>query len=232
MFRVYWPVLPLSVVAIIIAGCSAGVVPSGAENSGSASEVAAKAINVAANVGGESGYGGTMMNGYSEHMPENIGFDSRGDLASSGLGMTVHLSNQSQTEGTFHLNYFASHMGFDELSEDVIVAAGEDMTVSLPCVEIIGLGPLDEPGQAGCHLADGEAIPNTMAVPGFLGQDFECGQVYECILSPDVDDLDGDGDTEELIIISDAMEFHMTDGGPTGHMHGNTAAMMGPHMGF
>jgi hypothetical protein len=70
-----------------------------------------------------------------------------------------------------------------------------------------------------------------MAVPGFLGQDFICEGVFECVLTPDVDDLDVDGDTEELIIISGAMEFHMTDGGPGGHMHESRSGMMGSHMG-
>ncbi len=44
-------------------------------------------------------------------------------------------------------------------------------------------------------------------------------------------DLDGDGDTEELILISGVMEFHMTSGGPRGHMHGGDAGVMGPDMG-
>ncbi len=44
-------------------------------------------------------------------------------------------------------------------------------------------------------------------------------------------DLDGDGDTEELIIISDAMEFRMMNGGPTGHRHGPGPGMGGSHIG-
>ena len=70
-----------------------------------------------------------------------------------------------------------------------------------------------------------------MAVPGFLGEDFTCGGIYGCVLEQDVNDLDGDGDTEELIILSDAMTFHMMNGGPTGHRHGTGPGMMGSHMG-
>ena len=161
-----------------------------------------------------------------------MGFGSEADLAASSGGMTVRLSNQSDEDGTFHLSYFASHMGFDELLQDVDVAAGDIVAIELPCAEIVGLGPLGEPGEPGFHLANGEVIDNIMAVPGFLGQDFACGGVYECLLAPDVDDLDGDGDVEELIIVSDALQLHMLNGGPTGHMHGADTGMMGSHMGF
>jgi hypothetical protein len=117
-------------------------------------------------------------------------------------------------------------MGVEDQMMDVEVPAGEEVTFEIPCSDIAGIGPVNEPG---CRLADGEAVDYMMAVPGFLGQDFTCDGVYEYVLTPDVDDLDGD--TEELIIISDAMEFHMTSGGPTGHMHGNGSGIMGSHIG-
>jgi len=145
--------------------------------------------------------------------------------------MMVRVRNESDRDGTFHLSYFASHMGLDDQLMDVEVGAGQEVVVEIPCPEIVGMGSLETPGDTGCHLADGEAVDNVMTVPGFLGQDFTCDGVYECVLTADVDDLDGDGDTEELIILSDAMEFHMMNGGPTGHMHGGGFGMMGPHMG-
>ena len=37
---------------------------------------------------------------------------------------------------------------------------------------------------------------------------------------------------EELIIVSDAMDFHMMNGGPMGHAHGSGPGMMGSHMGM
>ena len=87
-------------------------------------------------------------------------------------------------------------------------------------------------GDRGFDEADGQAVDNMMAVPGFLGQDFTCGGTYSCVLTQDVDDLDGDGDTEELVIVSDAMDFHMMNGGPMGHAHGGGPGMMGSHMGM
>ncbi len=222
----------LTVVTALIAGCPLGVVAPDGTADADVSDVASKAVEVAANVGGESGFGGAMMTGYTDHMPFQMGFSSDADLAEAAGGVTIRLNNQSDVNGTFHLSYFASHMGLDDLSQDVDVSAGDNVTVELPCAEIVGLGPLAEPGEPGCHLATGDAIANTMAVPGFLGQDFACGGVYECFLTPDVDDLDEDGDTEELILFSEAMEFHLMNGGPTGHTHGTDSGMMGPHMGF
>jgi len=69
-----------------------------------------------------------------------------------------------------------------------------------------------------------------MTVPAFLGLDYECEDTYRFTLTPDVDDLDGDGDTTELIVQSDALGLHMMNGGPFGHMHGGGMGMMGPHM--
>ncbi len=221
-----------AVVVILGTGCPlAGDAP-GVGDSSAVSDVAARALEVAAEVGGRDGYGGSLMEGYVGHMPSQIGFHDQTDLATGTGDMVVRLRNGSDQAGTFHLSYFASYTGLDDQMMDVEVGAGEEITVEIPCSEIVGMGPLDMPGETGCHLADGEAVDNMMAVPGFLGQDFTCGGVYECVLTPDVDDLDGDGDTEELIMLSDAMEFHMMDGGPTGHTHGAGAGMTDSHMGL
>ncbi len=221
----------ITAIMMLSAGCMTGIVGPGDGDSRAVSEVAGKALDVAAQIGSADGFGGSLMEGYIDHMPDQMGFQSAGDLAPETAAMMVRLRNESDEDGTFHLSYVASHMGLDVQSMDVEVGAGEEVTVEIPCSEIVGVGSLDTPGAPGGHLADGEAVDNMMAVPGFLGQDFTCEGVYECVLTPDVDDLDGDGDTEELILISDGMELHMRNGGPTGHMHGTDSDMMGPHMG-
>lgn len=230
MVRTLGGMFGLAVVSALIAGCPNSVVSPGETDSAALSAVTSKAVEVAASVGTASGFGGVVMTGYAEHMPFQLGFGSEADLASAASAMTVRLTNQSDADGTFHLSYFASHMGFDDFSQDINVSAGDDVTIELPCAEILGLGPLAGPGEAGCHLANGEAIANTMAVPGFLGQDFACGGVYEYLLTPDIDDLDGDGDSEELILLSEAMDFHLSNGGPMGHMHGDGFDVMSGHM--
>jgi len=220
------------VVVTFVTGCPlAGVAP-GVGDSSAVQNVAARAIDVAAHVGGSDGYGGSLMDGYADHMPSQMGFYGQTDLATGTGDMMVRLRNNSDQGCTFHLSYFASQTGLDDHMMDVEVAAGEEITVEIPCSEIVGIGPLDRPRETGCHLADGEAVDNVMAVPGFLGQDFTCDIGYECVLTPDVDDLDGDGDTEELIILSNAMEWHLMNGGPTGHRHGSGLGMMGSHMGM
>lgn len=221
----------LTVIAVMGSGCMNGMAPPGGGDSTGVSDLAAKALDVAQGVGGDNGFGGSLMDGYVAHMPGNMGFYDRDDLASEISNMMVLVRNESDQDGTFHVSYIASHMGLEDQMLDVAVLAGEEVLVEIPCAEIVGIGPLGEPGATGFHFADGETVDNMMAVPGFLGQDFACSGVYECVLSPDVDDLDGDGDTEELIILSDAMEFHMTDGGPAGHMDENGFGFMGSHMG-
>ncbi len=221
----------LAAVAAMSAGCMNSAIGPAGEGSTAVSDVVGKALDVAAQVGGTNGFGGSLMDGYLNHMPGQMGFHGADDLAPESTDMMVLLRNESDEDGTFHVSYVASHMGLEGQMRDVGVPAGEEVTVEIPCSEIVGIGPLDEPGGPGCHLADGESVDNMMAIPGFLGQDFTCDSVYECVLTPDVDDLDGDGDTEELIIISDAMEFHMTNDGPTGHLHGADGSMMDSHLG-
>lgn len=224
-----------AVVALVGAGCTSmfGIPGAGGsdDTADTVSDVAAKAVSVASEVSGASGFGGTLMDGYFDHMPLHVGFDSDNDLAPANGGLTIHLHNESDEHCEFHLSYFASHMGLEDQLLDVEVEAGEAVTVDLPCSEIVGVGPLGTPGETGCHLVSGEVVPNTMAVPGFFGQDYTCDGTYEISLTPDVDDLDNDGDAEELILLSDGMLFHMMDGGPFGHMHGHGSGMMGPHMG-
>lgn len=224
--------MAMLVVTTMSAGCMSGIdlLPNG--GSTGVADLAAKATEVASHVGGADGFGGTLMDGYMDHMPNHMGFDGTLDLAGADSHMMVVLRNESDQDGTFHLSYIASHMGLAEQETDVVVGAGDDVTVEIPCSEIVGIGSLDTPGALGCYLGDGETIGNTMSVPGFLGQDFTCNGTYSCVLVQDVNDLDGDGDTQELIILSDAMNFHMMNGGPLGHMHGTGSGMMGSHMGF
>ena len=193
--------------------------------------VDAKAVAVAEQVGGSGGFGGTMMDGYFNHAMQQIRFDDPNDLADSNATMIVTIQNGSTQACTFHVAYLASPIGVDEQTEDADVPAGEETTIEIPCSELIGMGSLETPGVAACHLADGQAVDNVMSVPAFLGLDYQCGQVYQFMLTPDVDDLDNDGDTEELIMQSDALRMHALDGGPTGHGHGNGQGMMGGHMG-
>jgi len=220
------------VVTAMSAGCMSGIDLLANGGTSGVTDLANKASEIASHVGGTDGFGGTLMDGYFDHMPDHMGFDVTNDLAGADAHMMVLLRNESDQDGTFHLSYIDSHMGLTEQDMDVVVGAGEDVTVEIPCSEIVGIGSLDTPGALGCHLDDGETIDNTMSVPGFLGQDFMCNGTYACVLVQDVNDLDGDGDTQELIILSDAMEFHMMNGGPYGHMHGSGPGMMGSHMGF
>lgn len=209
----------------LMGGCTAIPVSGNADVSG----VATKAERVAASVGGVDGFGGMPMTGYVDHVPSRMGFMGVSDLASSNGLMTIRLHNETEQDCQFHLSYFAHFEGLDEQLMNVDVASGGVTAVNIPCAEIVGIGPLETPGEVGCVLAGGGSVPNTMAVPGFLGLDFECGGEYEHFLTRDADDLDGDGDTEELIIQSQGMQFHLQNGGPGGHMHGPGSGMMGPH---
>lgn len=174
--------------------------------------VAQKATQVAGKIGGTGGFGGQRMSGYQGHAPMFMGFFGESDLAAPDGLMMVDLANESSMGCVFHLATFASQLGAIEQTTDILVAAGEVVTIQMPCSEIMGMGPLDEPGEPGCHLDDGLPIGNTMAVPGFMGMDYGCGGRFEFRLTPDVDDLDGDGDRQELIIISMSMERHMRNG--------------------
>lgn len=223
-------VLVLAAVISFSLGCTNGLIVPG--DSSLVEDVASKANDVATQVGGENGFGGALMNGFFDHMPGQMGFRTSADLAPESSGMMIRMHNESEEAGTFHLSYFVRHMGNEEQTMDVDVPAGESVTIEMPCSEIVGMGPLEMPGEAACHLESGEAVDNRMAVPGFLGEDFACEGIYECTLMQDVDDLDGDGDTEELVMMTGAMDFHMMNGGPMGHGHGSGPGMMGSHMGM
>ena len=229
MTRSTWLISMTAIVAIAGMACIGNPDLPGTGDDTTAAAVAAKAINVANTIGGAQGYGGTLMDGYGDHMPGQMGFLDDEDLADPDLDMRVRFRNDSDEDCTFHLTYFANHMGLDEHTEDVEVPAGEEGTFDFPCAEIVGVGSLEMPGEPGCQLADGETVDNVMAVPAFLGTDYVCGGFHEFHLTPDVDDLDGDGDTDELIIVSDAMQDHMGSGGPMGHDHhgGGGGMMMG-----
>lgn len=191
--------------------------------------VARKAEDVAASIGGSGGFGGAMMAGYGDHAPAHMGFVDSADLASPTETMSIHLRNESNQDCEFHLSYFVH----DEQSGDhmmtAVVSAGDEQMVTIPCSEIVGMGPLDTPGDVGCVLDSGETVPNSMAVPAFLGMDYQCGGDMEFVLMADADDLDSDGDTLELVIQSQAMLSHLENGGPNGHMHGDNGGMMGLH---
>jgi len=215
-----------AVAAIAAGGCG---VPSGG-GAELVQSVVSKATDIATQIGGPAGYGGSAMAGYYDHTPRMMGFVDSDDLAGEGATLTIVLRNESTEEATFHLAYFASYRGSDQQSEEVVVAAGQEVEVELPCSEIVGMGSLNMPGSVGCHLAGGVEIDNSMAVPIFLGMDFACdeNQRWEFVLTPDTEDLDLDADVEELILLSDGFVGHMQFGGPLGHSH--RGSLMGSHM--
>ncbi|OQY99839.1 MAG: hypothetical protein B6D36_15855 [Planctomycetes bacterium UTPLA1] len=212
-----------------ISGCGTidGLVSFLGAPSGIPGVIAQKAALVAGRIGGSGGFGGETMSAYQAHAPMFMGFLRESDLAAPGGLMMVDLANESGMGCMFHLSSFASQLSATEQTTDVFVAAGEVVTIQMPCSEIIGMGPLEEPGEPGCHLDDGLPVSNTMAVPGFMGMDYNCGGRFEFRLMPDVNDLDGDSDRQELIIVSMAMEQHMRSGFPMGM--GSMMGGMGRH---
>lgn len=188
--------------------------------------IASKAEAVARQMGGPGGFGGEMMDGFAGRMPQHMGFHNETNLMEPGGSMMVGMSNDSNQDCVFHLSYVTSQMGTAEQTMDVTVPAGGEVTVQMPCSEILGMGPLEMPGQPGCHLADGQPVSNTMSVPGFMGMNYSCGDEYMFHLMTDANDLNGNGDRQEFIIMSQAMEQFMQRGFPTG-----TGSMMGSMMG-
>lgn len=207
-------------------------VPSGTGGGGLASQVNAKATQIAQHIGGSAGFGGMAMQGYYAHAQGGMSFADAQDLADADATMMVTIQNDSTQSCTVHLAYIASAVGLTDQTRDVEVAAGDEVTVEVPCAEMMGTGSLETPGASACQLADGETIDNRMSVPGFLGLDYQCGDGYRFMLTPDTDDLDGDGDTTELIMSSEALQLHLQNGGPSGHMHGAGEGMMGSHWGL
>lgn len=194
---------------------------------GLTAEIASKAEAVARQIGGPGGFGGEMMDGFAGHMPQHMGFHNETSLVGPGGSMLVGLFNESSQDCVFHLSYVSSQMGATEQMMDVTVAGGGEVTVQMPCSEIVGMGPMEMPGQPGCHLADGQPVGNAMSTPGFMGMNYSCGEEYAFRLMADINDLDGDGDLQELIIMSQAMEQFMKGSFPMG-----MGSMMGSMMGW
>jgi hypothetical protein len=186
---------------------------------GLAAEVASKAEEVAQTIGGAEGFGGVLMNGYTSHMDAHMGFHGMDDLADPDGHMTIQFLNDADQDGTFRLAYMASHLGPEEQVLEVSVAAGAEEIIELPCSEIVGLGSLTVVGEAAVRLSSGMDIDNRMCVPGFLGADYGCDGVFRCLLAPDSDDVDGDGDTDELMAVTETLEVHMGAFGMMGRGH-------------
>lgn len=217
---------------VLTAGCDASALLAGLTNQGGtptglAAEVATKADQVAQGIGGTSGFGGTMMNGYLSQMPAHMGFHDMNSLADPNGQTMVVLRNDSSQDATFRMAYMSSPRGLADQMMEVTVPAGSERTVEMPCSEIVGLGSLTLVGDAAAQLADGTQLDNRMCVPGFLGTDFQCNGPYGCYLAPDVNDLDGDGNTQELIVSTEALQSHMNMqgmgmGGSSSMMKGST----------
>lgn len=213
--------------AIVAASGCTSLVTSGEQPTGLSADVAAKAAEVADLVGGPAGFGGTLMDGYIEHMADHMGFHGAAYLADAGAEVGFELVNESDLPCTFHIAYLQSSEGLEAQLEDVVVQPGEREELELPCAEILGVGSLDEVGAVAAALEDGAAFDNRMCVPGFLNSDYACGGTYTCTLGPDTDDLDQDGDTDELIVYTSAMRGHLGTGGMMPHMGGGDAGFGG-----
>lgn len=192
---------------------------------GVAAEVAAKAESVAANIGSTSGFGGAIMNGFSSHMDDHMGFHGTEYLAQHGGLMTMELANQSGQPCTFHLAFISSPDGVQEQTQDVTVDPGESVNFEMPCAEVVGMGSLTNVGQMAAHMGDGTEIDNRFCVPGFLNSDFDCSGDFSCTLMQDANDLDQDGDTQEVVAVTSAMQRHMGQNGMSSH--GNGAGTFG-----
>lgn len=201
-------------VAGMVAGCGIEPAPTGL-----AADVAAEATAVAKQIGGANGFGGSLVDGYASHVESHMGFHGLDDLADPDSPITIALHNESDEDGTFHVVYLASQMSSEDQIMDVDISAGTTVTVEIPGSEIIGLGSLTIVGQAAAHMADGREVFNALAVPGFWGSDYHADDTYHYYLRPDTTDLDADGDTEELIAITQALQLHMGPGGAAGHGH-------------
>lgn len=198
-------------IGLALIGCTATQQPTG-----QSADVATKAQRIADEIGGQDGFGGSWMNGYGGHMAAHMGFHNAAYLADPDVDLNVQLINESDWPCTFHLAYIRSAESLDEQYEDVTVPPGQSLDFPMPCVEILGIGSVDEVGVVAADLGDGEVYDNWMCVPGFLNSDFLCNGTYTFTLSPDSDDLDSNGDTEELIVTTDGLWSHM---GPLGMRH-------------
>lgn len=198
------------------AGC-VGSVADLAQPTGVAGEVASKAQQVVDEIGGATGFGGMLFEGYGDHLLWPMGFRDEGDLAGADELMIVRFQNDTDEPCRFDLVYISSSDGVDEQVLMVDVAPRQTELVELPCAEIVGLGSLTDSGETAAVLGDAVALPNTWCVPGLLHADYACGDQYRFVVGPDVDDLDGDGNTTEPVVLTEALELHMGVGGMMGH---------------
>ncbi len=194
------------------------ILPAGEEPTGVAADVAGKAQVVAGRIGGPNGFGGPYMMGYSGHMAQHMGFHSEAYLADPDGDLVVQLTNSTEFPCTFHLAYIQSGAGLDEQTEDILVLPGQTFEAQMPCAEIMGVGSLTDVGTIAVDLPDGSTLDNRYCVPGFLNSDYLCGGSYGCVVATDASDLDQDGDTEELIVVTSSMWGHMGSGGMGQHM--------------
>jgi hypothetical protein len=176
---------------------------------------------VAQEIGNTNGFGGDQFMGYRDHFDQMMGFDTIADLADPTGQTQIQFHNNADVPCTFHLVYAASYMDdLEDQSVDVTVAPGETTVFGVPCAEIVGLGSLENTDAVACDVAGGHIYGNMMAVPGFINADYTCGGQYDMYFGPDVNDVDGDGDTEELIATTGALHAHLGPGGMMGHNHG------------
>lgn len=222
----------VSTAAAFVAGCVPGFDLSGALESDTTDLVAgvsAKAEDAAQQVGGPTGFGGEQMQGYRQHFGSMMGFRNAGDLADADGQVRVRFHNESDEECTFHLAYIASHMGLEEQTRDVTVGAGETLDVDIPCAELLGLGSTTEVDATACELGNGQALGNQYCVPGFMHADYDCSGTFECFVGPDQDDVDGDGNTTELVATTQSLHEHLGQNGMMmGQGHGHMRNVPGP----
>lgn len=197
----------LAGVVLTVAAC----VPAGPLSG--ADLVAAKAGEIAEQIGGVGRFGGMMMAAYNDEREDHMGFHGEGDLAISNGMMEVTLENRLDVACAFDLVHMAGHLGLAEQHVNVDVPAGEQTTVEVPCSEFIGLGSLETVGESAARCADGVTVDNMMAVPGFLGLDYDCHDGYHFVVDTDRNDLDQDGDVEERIAVSLAADRFMSNRG-------------------
>lgn len=194
---------------------------------GLTADVAAKAEQVAREIGGTTGFGGPMIDGYLDHMDDHMGFHDAADLADENGTISVTFTNQSNQACTFHFAFLRSADGLDTQTRDVDVPAGQSVTVEMPCAELVGMGSLTEVGATAGSTAEGGEFPNRYCVPGFLNSDYACGGDFACSLTPDGNDVDQDGDTAELIMLTSGMQRHMRAGGMGRHSVGAVDSLNG-----
>ncbi len=214
--------------ALLVAGCNSTTQPGPAAPT-DADNVAAKAESIALDIGDTNGFAPGWLDGYRQHFGPMMGFTSAADLADPDQQMTIQFQNDSDLPCTFHVVYDASYMGLQDESVDVPVDPDETVDFNIPCAEIVGIGSVDQAGQVAVDAgSNGMPYANDYCVPGFLNADYTCGGQYDCYFGPDVDDLDADGDTSELIVTTSPLYAHMGPGGMMDHHHDMGMGMFSP----